>query len=98
MSPKTVTQSMRRNVGDPCGRRVRLDYFPGILPGHLPATVQKQLGLSFVAQMFSRRQISLQPVNGAATQRNTPLFVALAMTGNQRRIQVNVAGLQAACL
>ena len=38
---------------------------------------QKQLGLTFVAELFSNRQVSLQPVNRALAQRDAPLFVAL---------------------
>ena len=91
--PKAVPQRVRRNVGYACRRRVGLDYSPGIVPRHRTTAVQKQLGLTFVAELFSNRQVSLQPVNRALAQRDAPLFVAFAVAGNQSRVQINVTDL-----
>src|SRR6266404_8406315 len=90
MRAKAVTQRMRRDIRDAGMRGVRLDYCPGSLPRHRSTPVQKQLRLSFIAELLADRGVPLQPVDRTFPDRNAPLFAAFAMTGNQGRIDVDV--------
>src|SRR5713226_6014805 len=98
MRPKAVSQRMWRNIGHAGMRGVGLDDCPSRLPGHRSTSMQKQLGLSFIAELLADRGVSLQPVDRTFPDRNAPLFAAFAMTGNQGRIDVDVAGPERAHL
>src|SRR5215831_20179205 len=75
-----------------------LDNRPRGLPCHDAATVQKQFRLRFISKLLADRQVSLQPVNGALTDRNSSLFAAFAVTRYQSCVELNVGGAQTAKL
>src|SRR5262245_26391853 len=96
MRAKTVTQSVRRNVRHARRLRMSLDDLKSVVPRHRSPAMQKQLGLPLITELFSDGQISLQPMNCAPAQGNAPLFVAFAVTVNQRGVQIYITGFQSA--
>src|SRR5436309_15391290 len=99
MSGEAVTQSVGRDVGNTRARRMSLNYRPRCLarersrPGS-----EKQIWSRFIPESLAYTEIPLQPMHRALSDRNSALLASLAVTGKQRRINIDIAGLKRAQL
>src|SRR3989442_13629861 len=99
MSGEAVPQGVRRDIGNTRARRMSLNDRPRCLPRQRsrPGS-EKQAGLRFISESLADTEISLQPMHRALPDRNPALLAAFAVTGDQRRINIDVAGLKRAQL
>src|SRR5438034_7497455 len=93
MSGEAVPQSVGRDVGNTRARRMSLNYRPRCLPRERsrPGS-EKQIWSRFIPKSFAYAQIPLQPMHSALPDRNPALLGAFAVTGNQGRVDIDVAG------
>src|SRR5437899_12715733 len=99
MSRKAVPQGVGRDIGNTRARRMGLNDRPRCLPRQRsrPGS-EKQAGLRFISESLAHPKISLQPMHSALPDRNSSLLAAFAVTRDQRRINIDVAGLKRAQL
>src|SRR5438094_9449076 len=95
MSGEAVTQSVGRDVGNTRARRMSLNYRPRCLPRERsrPGS-EKQIWSRFIPESLAYAQIPLQPMHSALPDRNPALLAAFAVSGNQRRVDLDVAGVE----
>src|SRR5437660_591226 len=99
MSGEAVTQSVRRDIGNTRARRVTLNERQRSLPRQRSRPrSEKQIPSRFIPKPLAYSQISLQPMHRALPDRNSALLAAFAVTRDQRRINIDVAGLKRAQL
>ena len=97
MSGEAVPQSVGRDVGNTRARRMSLNYRPCCLPRERsrPGS-EKQIGSRFIPKSLAYPEISLQPMHRALPDRNPALLAAFPVTREQRRVDIDVAGVERA--
>ena len=99
MSCEAVAQGVGRNIGNARAHRMGLNDGPRCLPRQpsRPGS-EKQIWSRFIPESLAHTEIPLQPMHRALPDRNSSLLAAFAVTRNQRRINIDVAGLEHAQL
>src|SRR5438874_806221 len=99
MSREAVAQSVGRDIGNTRARRMSLNDGPRRLPRERsrPGS-EKQAGVRFISESLAQTEIPLQPMNRALPDWNPALLAAFAVTRDQRRIDIDVAGFECAQL
>src|SRR3989442_2218166 len=99
MRAEAVTQSVGRDVGNTRARRMSLYDRPRCLPRQRsrPGS-EKQIWARFIPESLAHTEIPLQPMHRALPDRNPALLAAFAVTGDQRCVNIDVAGFERAQL